>query len=55
MEPLEQLIKILSDSGQKETAELARHSDTIEEFISYMEFDIDERTLAIKIAESLIK
>lgn len=53
MNQLEELTKQLSDNGMKEAAEIAIHSDTIEDFISYMQFDIDERTKALQMAEQL--
>jgi len=49
------LIKRLSDEGLKETRDIALHSDSIEDFISYMEADIAERESALHIAMSYKK
>jgi hypothetical protein len=51
---LEKLINRLTKLGYKETRDLAQHSDTIQDFISTLEFDIEEREKAILIAQEII-
>lgn len=48
------LTTLLSNNGLKETRDIASHTDTIEEFIQIMEFDIEERRKAIELATMLI-
>jgi hypothetical protein len=52
---IEQLIIRLSDEGLKEVKETAAHSETVGDFIAYMEFDIAERQQAILIATQILE
>jgi len=51
---IEILYAALSEAGLKEAKEIALHSDTIDDFIGYMEFDLQERKRALEIASELL-
>ncbi len=51
---LSQLIKQLGNEGLKETKEIAVQAESLKDFISYMEFDINERKQALRMAAAIL-
>jgi len=51
---LSQLIKQLGNKGLKETKEIAVQAESLKDFISYMEFDINERQQALRMAAAIL-
>lgn len=52
---MNELVSKLAEEGLKETRDTALHTDSMEDFIWYMETDIAERQRALQIANELIK
>lgn len=51
---LSQLIKQLGDEGLKETKDIAVQAESLKDFVSYMEFDINERQQALRMAAAIL-
>lgn len=51
---LRQFIEWLGNEGLKETKEIAIHAESLNDFISYMEFDINERQQALRMAAAIL-